>query len=267
VRGIFHTTTNYKLHYQPGPWPDDYPTVPSLETGDPELLNPDGFTVSYRPVSGGPDIFRYQPGGDLGGTYDEDDVGFCDFWPFINFYSSDVRRHFATNATVTRTYHVALPPGEWEFGYTVDACWAKPTNVPVTDIEADFPMQANTLLPYRIDAFASGPIIGSTNTVITMRFYNHVPEFYQFYDRVFILAGCFTGGNDVVVNSVIVDDLYIEYSYDLYNAVNRPPGRYPIVINSEYTSSFMSYLDDIEKYFRVRATIFQVVWVTVEESW
>jgi hypothetical protein len=272
VRGILHTTTHYEIK---NPYASDHPQyyLPAVETGDPELLNPDAYIYGqdYSPwafPTSDPPIFKYQPGGDLGGTFDEDDKefeGWNEAWPFINYYSSETRRHFATHETVTRTYHIALPPGDCEFGYTVDACWAKPIKIPVTDVEIDFPMQANTLCAYRMDAFISGPLIGLEPSMVTFRVYNHFPELLEFYDYAFFLTDCIEGSpNYQDEGPTIIDDEYVEFKYKLVNELGRPPGRYPILFLCGLSTPGCHYCNQIEEDWNRNCAICQVLWVTVE---
>jgi len=266
VRGIFYTDANYHVDYPVGP--DGGPRIPTLSTGDPELLNPDGFTNAYDLSLNqylGP-IFYYQPGGDLGATLEEEDLGFESglmLWPYINYYSTEQRRAFTSGATVTRTYHVALPPGEWKFGYSVDACWAKPINIPVTNIETDFPEQANTLLPYRLDAFVSGPLIGQEPSELTVRVYHHNPDLLPYLDRIDVNAKPFWEST-FFKDPVIVDDKYVEFKWEFANWYNAPPGRYAMEIHSSASDDFISYVYALETKFAKHAQVFQVVWVTIE---
>ncbi len=268
VRGIFYTTANYHIEFPEGGGPGGGPIIPSISTGDPELLNPDGFTNAYDPSTNqyiGP-IFYYQPGGDLGATLEVEDLGFYlgwMLWPYIDYYSTEQRRAFTSGATVTRTYHVALPPGEWEFGYSVDACWAKPINVPVTNIETDFPEQANTLRPYRMDAFVSGPLIGQEPSELTVRVYHHIPDLLPHIDRVNVNASTFWEST-FFYDSVIVDDTYVEFKWEFANWYNATPGRYAMEIHYRCDDEFYYYVNEIEHWYNRNATIRQIVWVTIE---
>ena len=271
VRGIFQTVGHLVLQSFSGEGPI-HGTISSVTMGDPELLNPDGFTNDYPPVNPGgwAPIFEYQPGGDLGAALDIDDFppecgGY--FWPFINYYSSEARRQFASNAVLKRTYHMALPPGDWEFGYTVDAVWAKPTKVPVTDIVTDFPIQANTLVPYRIDAFVSGPLVGQEPEVLTVRVYHHVPWALAHVDEIEVWMGSFSeygAGGTYKDQFVVVDNQYAEFNLEFYNKDLRPPGRYPVMIHVGMTYEAKSYFHDVEKRYGRNSSNLQFVWVTIE---
>lgn len=273
VRGIFYTTAHYNIE-KTIPLIDILHQFPALETGDPQLLNPDGYTDAYHPskhwLPPHPIILEYQPGGDLGGTYDEDDIvplKYDEIWPYKCFYSSEERRQFPPWEVITRTYHIALPPGEWEFGYSVDAVWAQPDNVPVTNIVTDFPMQANTLDLYRLDMFVSGPLQGSNPVTITLRGYNHFPELLKYYlypdgwPRIYtnLLP---SGMNWNPANGPnIVNDEYVEAEFELVNESQLPPGCYPVVGRFP-TNGFDGTVDE-QCWFR-NARIYQILWVTVE---
>ncbi len=270
VRGILYTTARYDVIFF-----DESAGVgiiPSILTGDPELLNPDGFTDGFDAWDDGyerPPIFDYQPGGDLGATFDSDDVNYPThtYWPYIDYYSSEVRRQFASFAVVERTYHIALPAGEFKFGYSVDACWAEPTKVPVTNIEADFPPQANTLVPYRIDVFLSGPLIDQESVDITVRVYHHIKDMLPFIDLIGVMPQYFMDPETDfwLKNPVIVDNKYVEFKGEIRN--NFPfqlqPGRYafwtyPIIADGAPS------MHDIEKGFIRNGRVMQFTWVTVE---
>ncbi|HEX9744081.1 MAG TPA: hypothetical protein VGB30_01530 [bacterium] len=115
------------------------------EYGDPELLNPDGYTPRWCPEWPSDNempIFNYWPGKYTNGEPTANING------FINFYTDEERHMFRVGQTVTRTYHIALPPGPVVASYAVDACWEPPTVTPVTDPLNDFPFSANQPEPY-----------------------------------------------------------------------------------------------------------------------
>lgn len=110
------------------------------EMGDPEVLNSDGYTPRWSPnYQSGSElpIFNYWNGKYSNGTPN------ADLNAFLNFYSQEERHMFAHDASVTRTYHISLPPGPVIAGYAVEACWEPPLVTPVTDPLTDFPVTAN----------------------------------------------------------------------------------------------------------------------------
>ncbi len=135
--------TNWSSHTS---FPFDGTAIVSYrEFGDPELLNPDGYTPRWCPTwesGSGMPIFNYWPGKYTNGEPTANING------FINFYTDEERHMFRVGQAVTRTYHIALPPGPVVAGYAVDACWEPPTVTPVTDPLNDFPFSANQPEPY-----------------------------------------------------------------------------------------------------------------------
>jgi hypothetical protein len=108
--------------------------------GDPELLNADGYSFRWSPwYDSGSDlpIFNYWPGKYSSGTPTANING------FLNFYSNEERHIFENDASVSRTYHISLPPGPIVAGYAVEACWEPPLVKPVTNPVEDFPITAN----------------------------------------------------------------------------------------------------------------------------
>ncbi len=267
VRGIFHTTANYFFPLPSGPTLGFY--IPALEVGDPQLLNPDGYTDAYQVNHQyWAPIFNYQPGGDLGGTFETEYPG----WqppemPFINYYSSEVRRQFASSAVIARTYHIALPPGAWDFGYTVDACWAPPTKSPVTDIETDFPVQANSIgQPYRIDLLISGPLVGSIPSTLTIRHYWHNPGVLQYVYATGVFVPLTLKNTKVDAGQPVIVGDYMEWTLEIANELGAPPGLYPLFNNGDaMTIEGMSYLHDIEKDYARNDGMTQVLWIEVVE--
>ena len=118
------------------------------ELGDPELLNPDGYSPRWSPSwdSGSSlPIFNYWPGKYSKGTPTANLNG------YIDFYTDEQRHMFRSYGVEERTYHIWLPPGPLVAGYAVEACWEPPTVTPVTDPLNDFPISANQQEPYHFE--------------------------------------------------------------------------------------------------------------------
>ena len=149
VKGIimFDGSYEYPLpeEHESVPVPGDFFRLSWKEYGDPEILNPDGYTFRWNPEwdegSSRP-ILNYWPGRWSNGTPT------AHINAFLNFYSHEERHMFAHDRSVTRTYHVWLPPEPIVAGYAVEACWEPPTVTPVTDPITDFPLSANQPEPY-----------------------------------------------------------------------------------------------------------------------
>ena len=115
------------------------------EVGDPEVLNPDGYTVRWSPYwdSGSSmPIFSYWKGKYTRGTPT------ANINAYRNFYTDEERHMFRVDGSDTETYHISLPPGPVVAGYAVEASWEPPIKTPVTDPINDFPISANQEEPY-----------------------------------------------------------------------------------------------------------------------
>jgi hypothetical protein len=146
VKGIIMFNGSHAL---PGmkpffPYPDDF-RISWREKGDPELLNPDGYTVRWcpdYPSGSSSPLLNYWPGKYSGGTPTANVNG------YIDFYTKEDRHIFTDYGIATRVYHIYLPPGPLTAGYAVEACWMPPDKIPVTDPAIDFPLSANQEEPY-----------------------------------------------------------------------------------------------------------------------
>jgi len=120
-------------------YPQDYRTSWRI-LGDPEVLNPDGYTFRWSPwYDSGSDkpIFNYIPGRFSSGEPTANINAYLDFW------THEERHLFVSGGVSTRSYHIWLPPGPVVAGYAVEACWLPPKKVPVEDPIEDFPISAN----------------------------------------------------------------------------------------------------------------------------
>jgi len=142
VKGIimFNGSWEHEGYLRYPPWPEPF-RVSWRKLGDPQVLNPDGYTLRWSPWydSGRPEpIFNYWPGRYARGAPS------ANVNAYLNFYTDENRHMFRDDGVVTRTYHVWLPPGEPVVAaYAVEACWEPPINTPVTDPASDFPSTAN----------------------------------------------------------------------------------------------------------------------------
>ncbi len=122
-----------------------YFRVSWAQTGDPEVLNQDGYSVLWTPWwdSGSSlPIFNYWPGKYSNGSPT------ANINAYRNFYTDEERHMFRVDGQENRIYTIYLPPGPVAAGYAIDACWAPPDVTPVTDPANDFPITANQEEPY-----------------------------------------------------------------------------------------------------------------------
>jgi hypothetical protein len=128
-----------------------YPMYPEYRVssrflGDPEVIDPDGYSFRWSPwydSGSGLPIMNYWEGKFAHGTPT------ANLNAFLNFYSTEERHAFYSSSSVSRTYHLSLPSGPITAGYAVEACWEPPSNTPVSNPLIDFPITANMPDPYR----------------------------------------------------------------------------------------------------------------------
>ena len=110
--------------------------------GGGELLNADGFTLYFFPGFEIPGfdkpIFKYWKGIHANGPNPDSTIN-----GYKLFTDDTDRRMFLVTDTISRTYHISPPEGEFIFGYVVDASWTWPSVMPVTDPKTQFPPWAN----------------------------------------------------------------------------------------------------------------------------
>jgi hypothetical protein len=117
--------------------------------GDPELLNPDGWTYRWSPWydSGLPNpIFNY-----WGGKYAFGGTPTANINGYLDYYSNEDRHMLESGASVERSFHLSLPAGPIIAGYALDVCWEPPTVMPVLDPADDFPITANQPELYKFE--------------------------------------------------------------------------------------------------------------------
>jgi WD40 repeat protein len=160
-------------------WPSMGLDVPSFESGDGELLNPDGYTRLFNPVdfppgSMGASIWEYSkgklaPDADLTATLN----GYC------AFETDSPRRFFATTTTSVVNYLLKKSAGPFVFGYAVDACWIPPDpalsgDPYLIDVPSDFAISANCPEAYELSTWASTGLLdnGSGSAAVYVDVYD-----------------------------------------------------------------------------------------------
>ncbi len=170
VRGIIlfpssQYTPDPELRKQAGqaPLPPDYwlHRFSSHEKGDAELMNPDGWTRIWAPdlddyntvVDEGLPIFQYYEGKWAAG----ENLGTINAFKY--YWTNENRHMFEVGRSATRTY-VIRPPDEGpiQASYIVYAHWALPTRQPVVDPATDFPVEANSPMPYEFWITQDAPV-------------------------------------------------------------------------------------------------------------
>jgi hypothetical protein len=154
----------YELAHGGVPYEWWYDYYSRSEKGDAELVNNEGFLNLWSPRAHNWSdwtyhtwydypIFDYYEGKYATGT----DYGSWN--PFIRYYSNETRHMFEVGKTVTRTFIIKPPAqGPIEAGYAVYAHWNEATVKPVTNPATDFPIDANSAMPYDFEMIQEAPI-------------------------------------------------------------------------------------------------------------
>ena len=129
-------------------------TMSDSSMGDGELLNAEGYTQLYNGSTLGMagDLQTY-----FKGKFATSTVPNADLNGFIRHITDDpenTRNALYPADSVTQTYSLALPAGEFVLGYAVDASWDIPVVEVVEDPMTDFPITANCIEPWKIDVTA-----------------------------------------------------------------------------------------------------------------
>jgi len=172
VRGtVVFPATHHWYHqgvflWEPNTIKQIYPTVPGVpvffshsSAGGAMVLNPTGYSFylfpDFIPGTGYDNpINKYYKGKHATETEDLDST----VNPFIEFHSDQPRWMFLPGTVVTRTYHIKPLEGAFKFGYIVDASWAPPNVLPVSDPAVDFPDYANAEDPITVQFEQIAPL-------------------------------------------------------------------------------------------------------------
>jgi hypothetical protein len=121
-----------------------------LDTNDPILLNPDGYTRLYNPTEYAPGTFGNTLLEYSKGTFALDFDISATLNPFMNYYTHEERHYFEAGGQIGREYVIQTGPGILNFAYAIDSCWQFPKVNPPIHIPEDFEMSANCPEAYKI---------------------------------------------------------------------------------------------------------------------
>ncbi|MFH1676165.1 MAG: hypothetical protein ABIC40_03990, partial [bacterium] len=200
-------------------------TMSDSALGDGELLNADGYTTLYNPLT----IDHGPLEGYLKGKYATVTVPNATLNGFKRFVSDDpanTRNAFYAGDTITNTFQVKMPK-PFVFGYAVDANWAPAKNKPVTDPMTDFGLEANCPEPWKIEISSNMVASGPTLTIDVYDWKgkgNH-------HDPLIECPDLFDG--TLPVSWIAVGYGYTQYQATIYNGKSVPDGDYRCLIRVE----------------------------------
>ena len=133
---------------------------------------------------------------------------------------------FLPGTEETRTARILLPGGPFEFGYVVEACWAKPAG-PVTDPETDFPPEANCHEAYQMSISFDGVFdtVSDPEIPFTILVYDHQGRDTVTWADVHFIDGWSASTDYVGTNA----DGGLIYQGKLWDT-GEPPGTYAVVL-------------------------------------
>ncbi len=227
------------------------------------LNNADGYTRlwspdAFAPGSMGRPIFEYYPA-----KYEVNGVDITTTLnPYLNFSTLVERNTFESgpDKEVMREYIIQFPEDPFsvplEFGYAVDASWAKPVVLENVTVPDDFPMIANSIEAYRIDADFDGFLTPESGQyLVTIRVYDWQGLDTIEDDGVTLEA---TDLFDGIITATRQPDQpqYAEFTATFQNTLGADIGVYPLLVSVEDVSSV---------YLVGKVNAYNVFWVPVEE--
>jgi len=205
------------------------------------LVNADGYTELWSPFAFAPGtigrpIFEYFPGKyEVNGTKLTTTLN-----PFRTFYTLSERRTFEAGKNETKIFTLRFPydlsTAPLEFGYAVDASWVRPVKTVNPDVPDDFPISANSIEAYRIDAEFSGFLTPEGGELLTiLRVYDWQGS--ATIDEIKLEAPDLFNGIISPSGPGIEQDQYVEYTVDVSNDLLAPVGTYPLLISVSDTNT------------------------------
>lgn len=196
--------------------------------GEGELVNADGFTALYNPETEGSGPGGLQ--GYLKGKFASASFPDSTLNGYIRHNSPgavNTRNAFYAGVSILETYEIDMPSGPFIFGYAVDASWAAPINVPVTNPMTDFPANANCPEAWKIEVTDSPIGQGLTDqggsTVLTIDVYD------------------WQGKDTILPPTVECQELYDGWKTASWSEDSAGYSRYTVTIENEKIESVGTY--------------------------
>jgi hypothetical protein len=207
--------------------------ISSYDNDEYTINNADGYTTLWSPALFAPDtygrpIFEYYKG-----NYEVNGVNLpTTLNPYRAFYTLNERRVFEAGGNNQKVFRIHFPADPFsvplEFGYAVDASWAKPSNMDNPKVPDDFPVEANCVEAYRIEAEFSGEMTKVGGEVFTiLRIYDW--QGTSTIEKVTIEAPDLFNG---LIEATFAQQqaLYSEYTCAFQNYLGADIGTYPVLV-------------------------------------
>jgi len=145
-------------------FPESGLVKPDRHSGNGELVNAEGYTSLYNFTTAGtgPEGMQGYQAGHLSSPVSPD-ATLNGYIRYVSPEPKNTRNIFYAGTSISRTFEIDMPDGEFIFGYAVDTCWVPPVNKPVLDPVEDFPTSANCPEPWKIEVFVEPVSEGLSN--------------------------------------------------------------------------------------------------------
>ncbi|HEX9745024.1 MAG TPA: hypothetical protein VGB30_06310 [bacterium] len=160
--------------------------------------------------------------------------------PYIRFHSTEIRHMFEAGKTVTRTYIIKPPAqGPIQAHYAVYAHWHEADIKPVTNPATDFPLDANSSMPYELNIYQDGlidpdapPPVQAEHIHFYVKSWEVIPlEKWTLGERD-LLQGSFSGMSLTPHPDGLPDEYVNTYiTGDGYNPLDPYPGTWTIIFH------------------------------------
>ncbi|MCX6647244.1 MAG: hypothetical protein NTY09_12940, partial [bacterium] len=239
-------------------------TISDSSMGDGEFLNAEGFTQLYNGSTLGlaGDFFTYFKGKLATPTVPNADLN--GYIRHISSNPANTRNALYPSDSVTRTYSLAMPSGQFVLGYAVDASWDVPTVDPVTDPMTQFPVTANCIEPWMMliteEKIGDGLTADGGQTKLIIDIYDWQGK-GSHLDPIVECPDLFTG--QIPATFLQPGDGYSRYEATISNALLASVGNYKVLVSVEdnANASAPEWIDLIAyQLFNVEVTGGNLIW-------
>jgi len=136
-------------------------TTSDQALGDGAVLNPEGYTTLYNINTVGEEptgVQSYIKGKLAHPTTPNGEINA--YKRFISDNPGNTRNCLYAGSSTTVQYQIVLPDQPNPWGYAIDGTWAKPTTTPVTNPITQFPDEANSPEPWKIEVSIDPDSVG-----------------------------------------------------------------------------------------------------------
>jgi len=195
----------------------------------PRLVNFDGCTSLFNPTEYPqalpvPPVYKYYKGKYAIGSNLTATLN-----PYIAYGKDNPRRMFLSGTEETKSVHLKIPSGGFQFGYAVDVSWVDP-GAPVVDPVTDFPPEANSIEAYQIMVDMPEPLsdVPAVPAEIRVAVFDH--QGFDTIDAAYVEAPELFDGTVQLDFTASNPDGGFLFTGEIENAKSAVLGEYPILV-------------------------------------